>query len=102
MNERRKAHRSNLAWPISVWSLAYERFYNGKLINISTTGVLVALPVTCPIKKGQDVEINIPRTKTLFKQKGQYARIKQGKIVRVDEEIIETSDYGFAIEFKEN
>jgi len=40
--------------------------------------------MTTPIQPGNIVEVNFPRTTTLAKQKGQFARIKKGRVIRVD------------------
>lgn len=59
-------------------------FSTGKAPNVSRTGVFVSVPMAAPIREGHIVEINFPRTTALAKEKGQYARIKTGKVVRVD------------------
>ena len=40
--------------------------------------------MTAPVRTGHLVELNFPRTMALAKQKGQFARIKIAKIVRID------------------
>ena len=84
--EQRKDTRSSLSWPVSVWVPKANRFFNGQSANISKGGVFIRLPMTAPLGPGSIVEINFPRTTTLARQKGQYARIKQGKVVRIDRE----------------
>ena len=78
--EQRKDSRSSVAWPISVWLPQANRFVIGRSCNISKTGVYITLPVTAPIRTGHLVELNFPRTEALAKEKGQFARIKSGKI----------------------
>ena len=98
--EQRKEARSELAWPVSVWLPEASRFFTGRSINISKGGVYLTVPMTTPVRTGHDVEINFPRTTTLAKQKGQYARIKSGKVVRVDRKaMLENATVGLAIEF---
>jgi hypothetical protein len=47
------------------------------------------------------VELNFPRTETLAKEKGQFARIKTGKIVRVDRSnLLENAEIGVGIAFE--
>ena len=76
------------------------RFFNGKSSNISKTGVFVKMPMTTPLGPGSMVELNFPRTATLAEQKGQYARIKQGKVVRVDRDsTLEDASIGIGIVF---
>jgi len=82
--EQRKDTRSGLSWPVSVWVPEANRFFNGRSTNISKTGVFIKVPMTIPVRLGHVVEINFPRTVTLAKEKGQFARIKTGKVVRVD------------------
>jgi len=82
--EQRKHSRTDLYWPVSVWLPEANRFINGRSANISKTGVLISVPMTSPVRPGQTVEINFPRTPVLAKEKGAFARIKTGKVVRVD------------------
>lgn len=98
--EQRTEARADLAWPISVWIPEANRFFNGKSINISKSGVLLSVPMTTPIRRGHEVEINFPRTTSLARKKGQYARIKSGKVVRVErKELLENASINLAIEF---
>ena len=100
VSEQRTDARSDLAWPISMWLPEAGRFFNGKSVNISKGGVYLSVPMTTPVRVGHEVEINFPRTPSLAKQKGQYARIKHGKIVRVDRRsIFENGNIGLAIAF---
>ena len=100
--EQRNDTRSDLAWPVSVWLPEASRFFNGKSVNISKGGVFLSVPMTTPVKTGHVVEINFPRTATLAKEKGRYARIKSGKVVRVDRSnMLEGASIGLAVEFEE-
>jgi len=99
--EQRKDSRNNVSWPISVWIPEANRFFNGRSCNISKTGVFITLPVTAPIRPGHIVEINFPRTEALAKEKGQFARIKTGKVVRVDRKnLLESAEIGVGIAFQ--
>ncbi len=60
------------------------RFFNGRSANISKVGVFITVPMTTPIRRGSVVELNFPRTDELAEKKGQFARIKRGRVVRVD------------------
>jgi type IV secretory pathway protease TraF len=82
--EQRGSVRTNLSWPISVWLPEANRFFNGQSSNVSKSGALVLLPLTAPIRAGQVVEVNFPRTAVLAEEKGGFARIKKGKVVRVE------------------
>jgi len=99
--EQRKQSRSTLAWPVSVWLPEANRFFNGRSCNVSKTGVFLRLPLTAPIRSGHIVELNFPRTPDLAKEKGQFARIKKGKVVRIDRRnMLETAEIGIGIAFQ--
>ncbi len=83
MKEKRKALRSEFAWPVSIWLGNYSRFYNGRMVNISRLGAMFTLPLETPISAGEALEINFPRTATLAKRKGQAGRIKVATVKRV-------------------
>ena len=100
MTEQRKEARTTISWPVSVWLPEANRFFHGRSSNISSTGVLFSVPAIMPIRTGQTVEINFPRTESLAKQKGQFARIKSGKVVRVERKsILEDASIGVAVQF---
>ncbi len=99
--EQRKENRSTLAWPVSVWLPEANRFFNGRSCNVSKTGVFLRLSLTAPIRSGHIVELNFPRTPDLAKEKGQFARIKKGKVVRIDRRnMLETAEIGVGIAFQ--
>ena len=101
LTEQRKQTRTNLSWPVSLWLPNANRFFNGRSHNISKTGVFVTLPMTTPVRAGHVVEINFPRTTTLAKEKGQFARIKSGKVVRVDRaNTLKDANIGVAVAFE--
>ena len=57
--------------------------------------------MTTPIRLGHTVEINFPRTEVLAKEKGQFARIKSGKVVRVErKDMFKDANIGVAVEFE--
>jgi len=99
--EQRKETRTTLSWPVSIWLPEANRFFNGRSVNISKTGVYLKLPMTTPVRTGQVVELNFPRTQALAKEKGGYARIRTGKIVRVERaNVLEDATVGVAIRFE--
>lgn len=101
LTEQRKDSRNVVSWPVSVWIPEANRFFNGRSCNVSKTGVFITLPVTTPIRPGYIVEINFPRTMTLAKEKGQFARIKSGRVVRVDRKnLLENAQIGVGIAFE--
>ena len=100
--EQRINTRSELVWPVSVWLPEANRFFNGRSVNVSKGGVYVSMPVTAPVKSGHEVEINFPRTVALAKEKGQFARIKSGKVVRVERnKMLNGASIGMAVQFSE-
>jgi len=86
---------------VSIWLPEANRFFNGRSTNISKTGVFVSLPITTPVRTGHIVEINFPRTMALAEEKGRFARIKSGKVVRVERKnILKDANIGVAIRFE--
>ena len=101
LTEQRKDSRSSVAWPVSLWIPEANRFVLGRSCNISKTGVFITLPITAPVRTGHIVELNFPRTETLAKEKGQFARIKRGRVVRVDRKnLLENAEIGVGIAFE--
>jgi len=99
--EQRESTRTNLSWPVSVWLPEANRFFNGRSTNISKSGVYVTVPMTMPVRVGNVVEINFPRTMALARKKGQFARIKSGKVVRVERRnMLRDANIGIAIQFE--
>jgi hypothetical protein len=101
LTEQRKDVRTSLCWPVSIWLPEANRFFNGKSSNISKTGVFITVPMTTPIRAGHTVEVNFPRTESLAKQKGQFARIKSGTVMRIErEDMLKDANIGVAIKFE--
>ena len=98
--EQRRDVRTDLSWPVSVWLPQANRFFNGRSVNVSKGGAYLTVPMTTPVREGQEVELNFPRTTHLAQQKGSYARIKSGKILRVDRsKMLDHAVLGLAIQF---
>ncbi|MFC1738941.1 PilZ domain-containing protein [Planctomycetota bacterium] len=98
--EQRNETRTDLSWPVSIWLPEVGRFFNGRTFNISKTGVFLTVPMTTPVREGHTVEINFPRTQTLAQQKGQFARIKSGNVVRVERRnMLRGANIGIAVQF---
>jgi hypothetical protein len=99
--EQRKETRTNLSWPVSVWLPEANRFFNGRSANISRGGAFITVPITMPAREGSIVELNFPRTDALAREKGQYARIKRGRVVRVDRRsTLKDASIGLGIAFE--
>lgn len=93
--------RSDLSWPVSIWLPEANRFFNGKSINVSKGGAFISIPMTTPVRPGHEIEVNFPRTMSLAKQKGQYARIKHAKILRVERrQMLQAGTIGIAVQFE--
>ena len=82
--EQRNALRTPVSWPVSVWHPKASKFYNGRSINVSSDGALICLPMKTPIRMGQNLELNFPRTEILADLKGSFARIKTARVIRID------------------
>jgi len=99
--EQRYQTRTELCWPVSVWLPEANRFFLGHSANISRTGVMLNVPMTIPVKEGNVVEINFPRTSGLAEKKGGYARIKSGKVVRIERNnLLRDANVGVAVHFE--
>jgi hypothetical protein len=98
--ENRRFNRTDLSWPVSLWLPEANRFFNGRTINVAKGGALLSLPMSAPVRPGHVVEINFPRTVNLARKKGQFARIKTGKVIRVQRDsLISDATIGVAIQF---
>jgi hypothetical protein len=99
VDQRREA-RTVLSWPVSIWLAEAGRFFNGRSANVSKGGVFVSVPMPAPFRTGHVVEVNFPRTEALAQEKGGFARIKSGKVVRVEREnMLKDGGIGVAIAF---
>lgn len=100
VQEQRKEPRADLTWPVSVWLPEANRFFNATSVNISKGGAYLTVPMTTPLRPGHLVELNFPRTPALARQKGRFARIKSGKILRIDRKFAPTdANINFAVQF---
>ena len=101
LTEQRRENRTDLSWPVSVWLPEANRFFNGRSANISKVGVFITVPITTPAHPGSMVELNFPRTDSLAGEKGQYARIRKGRVVRVDRRnTLDEASIGLGIAFE--
>ena len=99
--EQRNETRTELSWPVSVWLPDANRFFLGHSANISKTGVFLDVPMTMPVSEGNVVEVNFPRTSTLAEKKGSFARIKSGRVVRIERNnLLKDANVGVAIRFE--
>lgn len=100
--EQRRNVRSDIAWPVSIWMPEANRFFNGRSINVSKGGAYISVPMTAPVREGHEIEVNFPRTMSLARQKGQYARIKNARVIRVDRrQMLQDGAIGVAVQFTE-
>jgi hypothetical protein len=99
--EQRRESRTDLSWPVSVWLPEANRFFHGRSANISKGGAFIIVPITTPAREGSVVELNFPRTDALAREKGQYARLKRGRVVRVDRRrTLDDASIGLGIAFE--
>ena len=98
--ENRREMRTDLCWPVSIWLPEAKRFFNARSANISKSGVYLNTSVATPIRTGHMVELNFPRTDKLAEEKGGYARIKYGRVVRIDRaNMLKDATMGIAVAF---
>jgi hypothetical protein len=103
ITEQRKCTRTEVSWPVSIWLPEANRFFNGRSANISKTGVFVRMPAMTPLHAGNIVELNFPRTMSLARKKGGFARIKGGRVVRVQRgNLLDDAAIGVGIAFMES
>ncbi len=101
VTEQRRETRSEITWPVSMWLAEANRFFNGRSANISRTGAYLKVPMSTPVRAGHTVEINFPRTAALAREKGRFARIKTGKVVRVErQDMLQDAQIGVAVAFE--
>lgn len=84
LSDRRQHRRNPVDWPVSVYFPRLGRFINGRSVDVSQSGARVSLPIAVPLRAGQVVELNFPRTTTLAKMAGCFSRIKTAMVVRVE------------------
>jgi hypothetical protein len=98
--EQRREVRTKMSWPVSIWLPEANRFFNGRSANVSKMGTFVVVPMPAPFRTGLAVEVNFPRTEVLAHEKGGFARIKSGRVVRVEREnMLKDGNIGIAIAF---
>ena len=91
--EKRKHKRHKIQFPACTWVPlpVRGRFLIGKTRNVSRSGAFIIIKFNPMfpdalriLTEGKEIEVNIPRTNALAKEKGQYARIRKAIVVRVD------------------
>ncbi|MDD4891453.1 MAG: PilZ domain-containing protein [Phycisphaerae bacterium] len=86
MMDRRRHQRNQIDWPVSVYHPRLGMFVNGRSVDVSQSGAKISLPIAVPLRPGQVVELNFPRTSTLAKMAGCFSRIKTALVVRIEAE----------------
>ena len=98
--EQRRDARSELALPVSVLLPEANRFSRPERQRQQGRRLHFRPDRPPPSGPGHEVEINFPRTTSLARQKGQYARIKSGKVLRVERKnMFEGANIGLAVQF---
>lgn len=99
--EQRRSKRMNINWPVSVWHAKAGRFINGRSLDVSHGGAMIEVPLASPMREGQDLEVNFPRSNRLTKDKGCSARIKGARVVRIDRsQALNTASLKVAVQFE--
>ncbi len=84
--EERRAHpRYSIDCPISLSPADLARVFGGRGQNLSHSGALVALPLSIPLRPGQDVEVKLhPRPNPMLTGgASQHAEVRNARVVRV-------------------
>lgn len=81
--EQRHAKRYGLDWPVCVWHEPTQKFYTGQSVNISSTGALIQLPLTAPIRFAETIDVNFPSPDGLDSDR-YPAKVFAGQVVRVN------------------
>lgn len=83
--ERREHPRHEMEWPACLWAPKIMCFFRVGILDISQSGIKVKTTQRLPLDEGDEVELNIPRgTTSLVERNGQWARIKRGRVVRIE------------------
>lgn len=84
--ERRSSKRLNLDWSVCLWHEPTSNFYNGESVNISSTGALIKLPLTVPVRISDPVTIRFPQSANGNQENDQSApeKVFSARIVRVN------------------
>lgn len=80
--ERRGSRRFVLDWPVCLWHQGTNRFYSARSVNISATGALIQLPLSVPIRAGEQVEVNLAVPKGPAAPK--HSKVFSASVVRVN------------------
>jgi len=81
--ERRTSKRIKLDWPVSLWHGPTERFYSACNVNISSTGALVEVPLTVPVRISDSVQFSFLPSE-VKKTDESPAKVFSGQVVRVN------------------
>jgi hypothetical protein len=84
VSERRKNKRYTLDWPVCLWHELNQRFYSGRSINISSSGALIHLPLTVPLRANEKVELNFPPPENEDTKEKIPAKVFTAKVIRVN------------------
>ncbi len=84
--ERRIHPRYRIDWPISLSQRRRGRLYSGRGHNLSQGGALVALPMSIPLKPGQELEMKLhPRVKSESVHTSEQPKeVRKAQVVRVE------------------
>jgi hypothetical protein len=82
--ERRKSKRYDLDWPVCLWHELTQRFYTGRSINISSTGALIHIPLTVPLRTNEKVELNFPPPENSSDMEHSPAKVFSAQVIRVN------------------
>jgi hypothetical protein len=84
--ERRAHPRYQIDWPISLRQRQQGQLFNGRGHNLSKGGALVALPMSIPLRPGQEFEVTIQPHPNLDPPEGlphAPGEVRNARVVRV-------------------
>lgn len=76
--DRRRAERRPIRWPVCIWHPALGRFVKALTKDLSREGLAVTVPLSVPFTAGQEIEVSFPNdlpTARLTSLKPVHARV---------------------------
>ena len=84
-SERRTSPRCRIDWPVSLQLNGRSQVFGGRGRDLSHTGALVALPISVPLRPGQQTEVRLyPRPHTAGGTPKNESERRCARVVRVD------------------
>jgi c-di-GMP-binding flagellar brake protein YcgR len=83
--DRRSDPRYRIDWPVSISSERTGRTFKGRGQDMSHTGALVVLPLSAPLRPGQQVQVKTQRrsANSIVSEKARPPMLRTARVVRV-------------------